>query len=36
LLNPHLVDFTFLPISVVGVDFGNDVGVAHTIGTLWR
>jgi len=33
LLNPHLIDFTFLPIGVVGVDFGND-GVAHTIGTL--
>ena len=35
LLNPHVIDFTFLPIRVVGVDFGNDVSVAHTIGTLW-
>jgi hypothetical protein len=33
LLNPHLVDFTLLPIGVVGVDFGNDVSV-HTTGTL--
>jgi hypothetical protein len=24
LLNPHLVDFTFLPIGVVGVDFRDD------------
>ena len=34
LLNPHLIDFTFLPIRVVGVDFGND-WVAHTTTTLW-
>ena len=42
LLNPHLVDFTFLPIRVVGVDFGDDVsvhlgfsGCSHTTRTLW-